>query len=135
MPRGIDFGAEESPVLLRGWYGLQGNPPRCYRWTAQEFSLFVPPATSAIEICAMVPPFETAEFPVTLTVSAEESLLGSINLPDAEWRTFVVPFSRPTLNVTKATLRLSRSYCPRDRGNGEDARTLGLAVSRIGFLS
>lgn len=134
IPRCIDFNSEDTSLLLGGWYELQGDPSHRYRWTEQRFSLFLPPGTSTIEICGMVPPFNTGEFPVTMEVSTEESSLGSIEFVDAEWHTHLVPFPKPTTDLTKATFILSRSYCPREKGKGADARSLGLAVSRIAFL-
>jgi MoaA/NifB/PqqE/SkfB family radical SAM enzyme len=134
MPSCIDFNSEDSSLLLGGWYELQGDLPHRYRWTEQRFSLLLPPGTSALEICGMIPPFDTTELPVTLELTTEESFLGSMRFDDATWRTHLVPLSRPTTALTKATFLLSHSYCPRDRGIGEDARKLGLAVSRISFL-
>jgi hypothetical protein len=134
MPRCIDFNRDDSSLLLSGWYELQGDSPHRYRWTEQRFSLFLPPGTSGLEICSMAPPFDITEFPVTMEVNTEENSLGSIRFADAEWRTHVVPLSRSTTDLTKVTFFLSRSYCPKDRDKGEDARKLGLAVSRIGFL-
>jgi hypothetical protein len=134
MPRCIDFNRDDSSLLLSGWYELQGDSPHRYRWTEQRFSLFLPPGTSGVEICSMVPPFDTVEFPVTMGVNAGEGRIASRSFAHAEWQSQLIPFERPTTKLTKAVFELSNSYCPKEKGKGEDARKLGLAVSRIAFL-
>ena len=134
IPDSVDFGQDDSLLLLGGWHYLEGNSLFGFRWTEQEFSILLPPGTTSVEIFGMLPPFRKSDSPITMDLTTARERIASLSLSGSEWRNFSISLEKPLKELTPCEFKLNRYYCPREEGTGEDGRKLGLAVNKISFV-
>ena len=134
VPDNIDFDRNESSLLLSGWFELAGDAGFRLRWTEQEFSIFIPPGTTAIEIFGMLPSFRESDSPIIMDLTTYRKRIGSLAISDSEWRNYSISLEEPIKDLTPCKFKLSRYYCPRKEGKSNDGRKLGMAVNKISFL-
>jgi MoaA/NifB/PqqE/SkfB family radical SAM enzyme len=129
----IDFTKGNDSFLLDGWYKVEGDGEFRYRWTEPMFSLIVPKGIKRIDISAM--------FPKPLlknnSIKLELELQGKLFYQDIEaeegWRNYTIPLHDMTDEMVRFEIRMFAGYCPKESGDGEDIRTLGMAIGRIRF--
>jgi hypothetical protein len=134
-PDFIDFSKGGSPLLLRGWYNLGRNSSQsgCC-WTQQEFSILLPEGVSSLEIFAMLPsPSSYSAKPGNMDVIIGREKIASIALAESEWKKYSIWLAKPMSDLTPCKFKLNRYYCPKEEGESEDERKLGLAVNQISF--
>lgn len=132
VPAVVNFSSSDSSLLLSGWYDLEGDTDFRYRWTEQHFSFLIPPATSSFELFAMAPDnFDSRERTLDVCVEGEQE--STVTLEVGEWKRYVVDLKTTLTRATLCRLQLSGYFCPRDAGQGNDLRRLGVAVNKIIF--
>ena len=69
-----------------------------------------------------------------MEVMVGEEKISSLTLSDSEWKNYSISLPNVVTNLTPANFRLNRYVCPKEEGESEDERKLGLAINRIGFI-
>jgi len=133
IPDIIDFSQDNSSLLLSGWHELEGNALLRFRWTEQEFSIFLPSGTTSVEIFGRLAPFRKSDSPIIMDLTTEQKKIASLALSDSEWRNYSISLEKPIKDLTPCKFKLNRYYCPREEGASDDGRKLGLAVNKIRF--
>jgi len=134
IPGSIDFDREDSQSLLGGWYDLEGDSRFRYRWAEQVFSVSVPEHTKSLEMIAMAPPVACSDGNATMDVIMAGEKVACVSLQESQWRRYSIPLPRPITERAQCRFQLNRYYCPREGGEGEDVRRLGLAINKIFFV-
>jgi MoaA/NifB/PqqE/SkfB family radical SAM enzyme len=135
IPDVIDFNQEDSSLLLSGWYKPEGNSQFRFCWTEPEFSILIPKGTAALEIFAMLPSKgSNSDRLGIMEVMVGQEKINSLTLLDSEWKNYSISLPNVVTDLTPANFRLNRYFCPKEEGESEDERKLGLAINRIGFI-
>lgn len=132
-PETIDFNQDDSPLLLLGWHHLEGEPGFRYRWTEQQCSFVIPKGTRSLEVFAAPPPDSSPERPYELNITNANGGVVSVLFSDPSWLEYRIELHEPFASAGICRWTLNRSFCPKDKGAGDDERHLGLAVNRISF--
>ncbi len=144
VPDKIDFSRPGPSFLLSGWYALEKGDSFNFRWTDRSFAVPVPPGTRAIDIFAAVPWLGTErpenirsgtdgrEVELVLESQGREVARAIITSPD--WQEIRILLDSIPDKTIVGTFSLNRCLKPGDKKDSSDERTLGMAVSRIGFV-
>ena len=136
LPDSIDFNEGDSPLLLDGWYDIEGDHRFKYRWSEPEFSILLPQGTRSIEMFAMIhttPHLSEHEHAIMDVIIGQEKVV-SITFYKSEWRRYSISLTRPITKRTRCRFVLNRYYCPREEEKSRDVRNLGLAINKIYFV-
>lgn len=129
----MDWEGMGRELALLGYYGIEGEPGNRYRWTGERFSFLAPAGARELEFRAAPPPDTTESHPLELSLFLAGKMVGSIVYRSADYAESRIVLSMPAERMVSFEAVLNRSYCPRDAGQGDDARCLGIALRSLRF--
>ncbi len=130
----IDFSEDQSAMVLTGWHAMEGDRHFRYRWTEPEFSFFIPPKTTRVELFALIPDAVGDEGSVGFRLELGGQLYHRRLAVKAGWATYSLTLPHAPSMMAACFLKMESGFCPHDSGNSDDLRRLGMAVGRIRFL-
>ena len=135
VPDVIDFGREDSPLILGGWYDFDEDCRAGCRWTKQEFSILLPEGCKAMEIFAMMPRASAkSDNRGSMDVLIHDEKIETVRLSESEWKRYAITFARPVRELTPCKFKLAGYFCPKEESESQDNRRLGIAISQISFI-
>ena len=126
------MGVDEAGQIGRGWYDFEPGDPG-FRWSAKEAAFYLR-KTGAEKLCLHVrcdhPSINRA--PVEMTLRVDGVCVGIAELTDHAWHDLKFDLRNPSIgHLLQCQLLISSTWVPKLETNSEDARELGLAVSRV----
>ena len=136
FPTRLVMGINDAAGLgIKGWYWLEEEQGRRFRWTGKRASFFlrVEPGHHAVRVCCacMHPPARGAGVELSLVHGGR--VVSRRRVPAGGWREILLPLEpgRDRAEVRHLALEVDRTFTPRRDGVGEDDRELGVAVAWI----
>lgn len=126
------MGVDDVGQIGRGWHDFEPGDPGL-RWSAKEATFYLR-KTGAEKLCLHVrcdhPNINKA--PVNLALHVNSTRLGTVELTDRNWHDLKFDLRNMSVGrLLQCQLLVSSTWVPKLETNSEDARELGVAVSRI----
>jgi len=129
----LNWENDSAVLALLGYYDIEGEPGRYFRWTDQRFSFLVPIGVRRIRLTGSPPPDTECANPVELVLSLNGNRVATTSYDKFQEDTQVIEFPGQIDDMSIAEISLNRTYCPRSFGKSNDVRNLGIALKRIDF--
>ncbi len=130
----IDFKNKNHAYLMEGWYSVEGNSDFSYAWTKPSFAFLIPKGISWLQFNAMVPDSILRNDMVQFKIEYNGTIHHHEIEAERGWRKYHITLDSKTNDLKKCKVSLPVGYCPQENGDGEDIRTLGMAISKIDFF-
>ncbi len=118
--------------ISSGWYGLEDWPPLC-RWMMKESVLNLKAKGGERRMTASIfvpEPLVNNEFAVKVTIGDESRETRSLK---QGWQEITLDFPSQQPGEIECRIEVSDTWTPSSGGRSKDSRSLGIAVSKVGF--